>query len=88
MVTDQQIRRLVTMKEKETLYRAADKAGMSEKTARKYIKLKKMPSEVKVDHNWKTREDAFKDIWPTIKSMLEINAGLEGTVILPYLQNK
>ena len=39
MVTDQQIRRLVSMNEKETLYRAADKAGMSEKTARKYTGL-------------------------------------------------
>jgi len=88
MVTDQQIRRLVSMNEKETLYRAADKAGMSEKTARKYIKLKKIPSEVKVDHSWKTREDAFKDIWPSIKSMLEVNSGLEATVILPYLQKE
>ncbi len=40
MVTDQQIRRLVSMK-KETLTQAADKSGMSEKTARKYLKANK-----------------------------------------------
>ena len=38
MVTDQQVRRLFAMKNRhEYLYQAADAAGMSCKTARKYL---------------------------------------------------
>jgi len=87
MVTDQQIRRLVSMK-KETLTQAADKSGMSEKTARKYLKANKLPSELKNPHTWKTHEDAFEEVWPHIKELLELNAGLEATTVLPHLQTK
>jgi hypothetical protein len=48
----------------KTLKTAAAKAGMSEKTARKYRRLNKLPSRCKPIHNWKTHEDAFKDDWP------------------------
>ena len=41
MITDQQYRRLVKMKEGKPLCESADKAGMSEKTARKYLKKKR-----------------------------------------------
>ena len=45
MVTDQQVRRLMMLINKEkTLAIAASKAGMDAKTARKYIKLGKLPS--------------------------------------------
>ncbi len=38
MVTDSQVRRLFAMKNKvKYLYQLADKAGMSSKTARKYL---------------------------------------------------
>ena len=35
------------MKEGKPLCESADKAGMSEKTARKYLKKKRLPSEMK-----------------------------------------
>lgn len=76
------------MVQEKPMYQAADRAGMSEKTARKYIKSKKLPSELKKPHNWKTHKNAFEDIWPTIKEMLEVNAGLEATTLLPYLQRE
>jgi response regulator of citrate/malate metabolism len=45
MVTDSQVRRLFAMKNKcRTLYQLADKAGMSTKTARKYLKSSVLPS--------------------------------------------
>ena len=88
MKTDQQVKRLVEMSQNKRLYQAADKAGMSEKTARKYLKLKKLPSEIKPIHNWKTHKDIFEGIWPRIKEMLDINPGLEATTILPYLQQE
>ena len=51
MVTDQQVRRLFMLIHQEpTLARAAAKAGMDEKTARKYRRLGKLPSEVKQPH--------------------------------------
>ena len=85
MITDQQVRRLVKMRQEGRLYQAADKTGMSEKTARKYLKLKKLPSEMRVERDWKTRADAFEEVWPKLRQMLELNSGLEATTLLPYL---
>ncbi len=36
---------------------AAIKAGMDEKTARKYHKLGKLPSELEQPHTWRTRQE-------------------------------
>ncbi len=53
MVTDKQVRMLMKLiKTEKTLYLAASKAGMDEKTARKYINSKKLPSQQKVEHTW------------------------------------
>jgi len=41
---------------------AAAKAGMDEKTARKYRGLRRLPSEVQVEHTWRTREDPFATV--------------------------
>lgn len=72
MVTDKQVRRLFEMKNKvDHLYQAADLAGMSVKTARKYLKTGKLPSQLKADHTWKTRKDDFEDIWGWIEGFLK-----------------
>ncbi len=81
MVTDQQVRRLLMNKDKKALSRAADQAGMCENTARKYIRLEKLPSQCKVEHDWKTRKDPFEEVFPEIKEMLEVNPGLEAITI-------
>lgn len=65
---------------------AAAIAGMDEKTARKYLRLGKLPGDIKVEHTWRTREDPFADVWPEIKEKLEINAGLEAKTLFDYLQ--
>jgi len=45
MVTDLQVRRLFGMRNKhDYLYQAADAAGMSDKTARKYLKTAPCPA--------------------------------------------
>jgi len=88
MVTDQQVRRLFKMAQTEKNFGiAASKAGMDEKTARKYCKNCKLPSELEKHHTWRTRDDPFEDAWDGIKSMLEINPGLEGKTIFDYLQH-
>ena len=89
MVTDQQVRRLFMLNGKDkSRTTAATKAGMDPKTARKYIKIGKLPSQIKSKHDWRTRKDAFEEDWPAILEMLEINPGLEGQTIFEYLQNR
>lgn len=89
MVTDEQYRRLMKLLKKEkTLINAADKAGMNEKTARKWRDIGKSPSEVKVEHAWRTREDPFEDVWNEVKEYLETNSGLEAKTLFEALQRK
>jgi hypothetical protein len=89
MVTDQQVRRLFKLVQTEKNFGiSAMKAGMDEKTARKYRRLGKLPSELDTAHTWRTRKDPFEDVWHEIKSMLEINAGLEAKTIFEDLQRR
>ena len=89
MVTDQQVRRLFKMvKTESSIEIASMKAGMDAKTARKYHKQGKLPSELKQEHVWQTRKDPFADVWESIKSMLEINPGLEAKTLFDDLQRK
>jgi len=89
MVTDKQVRILMkALRSEKTKATAAAKAGMDEKTARKYERLGKLPSDLKVEHNWRTREDPFADIWPDICSQLEVNPGLEAKTIFEHIQRK
>ena len=89
MVKDQQMRMLMKLMQTEkTLSLAAAKAGMDEKTARKYRRMRKLPSEVKVEHTWQTREDPFAEDWEGIRSQLEINPGLEAKTLFEALQRR
>lgn len=89
MVTAQQVRRLFKLNQVEKNFGiAAMKAGMDEKTARKYRGTCKLPSELKQGHTWRTREDPFEDVWDDIKSMLECNPGLEAKTLFEYLQRR
>ena len=89
MVTDQQVRRLFKLVQTEKNFGiAAMKAGMDEKTARKYRRLGKLPSELHTAHTWRTRKDPFEEVWHEIKLMLEINAGLEAKTIFEELQRR
>lgn len=86
MVTDQQVRRLMSLINKErSLASAAAKAGMDEKTARKYRRLGKLPSESRRRHRWRTRKDPFEAVWAEILEKLEINPGLEAKTLFEYL---
>jgi hypothetical protein len=89
MVSDAQVRRLMTYAQQEkTLVLAAAKAGMDEKTARKYVKAGRMPSELKVGHWWQTREDAFAEVWDGVQAHLELNPGLEAKTLFEHLQRQ
>lgn len=89
MVTDQQVRRLFKLVQTEMSFgTAAAKAGMDEKTARKYRKLGKLPSEIRKEHTWRTREDFFKDVWPEVESKLRLIPGVESKTLFEDLQRK
>jgi hypothetical protein len=88
MVTDQQVRKLFKMQNKyEHLYQVADAAGMSSKTARKFLKSKQLPSQNTPEHNWQTRPDPFKEDWDWIEQHLtEAKGALEGKELFEALQ--
>lgn len=89
MVTDQQVRRLKSlMKKKYTLAQSAAKAGMDEKTARKWRNSERLPSQCKRERDYLTRPDAFAGVWDEAEEFLAENPGLEAKTIFEYLQRK
>lgn len=67
---------------------AAAKAGMDVKTARKYLKSAKLPSEDKPERDWRTRKDPFERVWSEVQQQLDGNPGLEAKTIFEALQRK
>jgi hypothetical protein len=67
---------------------AAAKAGREAKTARKYRRLGRVPSESPAAPRWRTRPDPFAEVWVEIRERLEINAGLEARTGFEYLQRR
>jgi len=89
MVTDQQVRRLRMLVNKErTRAIAAAKAGMSEKTAGKYLKNSQLPGERIRPRTWRTRICPFEGHWPEISDYLMTNPGLEAKTIFEDLQRR
>jgi len=87
MVQDRQVRKLYMLKTREkTLGAAASKSGMDEKTARKYLRSGKLPSQSKIPHTWKTRKDPFVDVWEDVRELLGTTPGLEAKTIFEDLQ--
>ncbi len=89
MVTDQQVRRLFRLSKTESNEElAAAKAGMDAKTARKYLRLGRLPSELRRERAWLTRPDAFAQVWDEVRSQLVVNPGLEAKTLFAELQRK
>jgi len=89
MVTDNQVRRLMKLAQTEkTKALASSKAGMDAKTARKYLRAGRLPSQVKKEHTWKTRKDPFEDVWPEIEGLLKEDGRFEATTLFAWLQRE
>lgn len=87
MVSDRQVTRLRRLVRTElTLEVAAAKAGMDAKTARKYLRDGRLPSEMKQPHNWRTRPDPFGEVWDEVQSRLEVEPGLQAKTLFEHLQ--
>ena len=76
------------MKTESTQAVAAAKAGMDEKTARKYLNAGKLPSELTQEHSWRTRADPFEETWGELREMLAAHPGLEAKTLFEDLQNR
>ena len=89
MVTDEQVKRLwQVLSSGKSLAQSADRANMDEKTARRYRRLGRLPSEVAPERSWRTRQDSFAEVWPEVHEQLQEAPGLEARTLFAWLQTK
>ncbi|MHC4181236.1 MAG: IS21 family transposase [Planctomycetota bacterium] len=79
---------LALVEREQSLAKAAAKAGIGVKAARKYRRLAKLPSEVAPAHTWRTRENPFDDVWDWCREQLELNPGLQAKTLFAALQRQ
>jgi hypothetical protein len=89
MIQDAQVLRLRRLLgEGDPLIRAALKVGMDAKTARKYRRTDRLPSEAHGPRSWRTRQDPFQDVWPELREFLQLNPGLQAKTLFADLQRR
>lgn len=89
MVTDSQVRKLMEELSKHgKVGLAALRTGMDPKTARKYSRSGKLPSQSKSARSWRTRPDPFEEVWPEIERMLDLAPELQAQAVFDLLQEK
>ena len=67
---------------------AASKAGMDPTTARRYLGLERLPSELKKERQWRTREDPFGEVWDAVQRQIQESPGLEAKTLFEWLQRE
>jgi hypothetical protein len=90
MITNQQVRKLRRLDGRGIAKEvAAARVGMDAKSARKYRRLGKLPSEVMImDRNWRTHPDLFAEVWPELEAKLQVHPGLEAKTLFADLQRR
>jgi transposase InsO family protein len=84
--TDAQVRKLMKeYKKTGKVGESALRSGMSRNTAAKYLKLGKLPSELKSARTWRTRLDPFEGDWPEIVQRLRDAPELEAKALFEDL---
>jgi transposase len=76
------------LKKGKSLSGAAARAEMDRKTARKYLKVGLLPSQMKKAHTWRTREDRLAAFTAEIEGILRNNFAMEGKTIFEHLNRK
>jgi hypothetical protein len=88
-VSDAQVRKLMEeMTKHGKAGLAAMKAGMDRKTARKYVRAGKLPSEMTAARDWRTREDPFAEHWPEVEALVRETPALEAKTLFEVLTTK
>lgn len=83
--TEKQVRRLMKYAKTLTVEAAAAKAGMSLRSARKYIGTGGQMAEAK-EWKWRqTHQDVFSEVWPQVETMLSIEPGLQSQTLMQWL---
>jgi len=88
MVSDRQVKRLWRLAQKLSVEAAAAKSGMDSKTARKYLRDRRLPSEMRQKHTWRTRPDPFADTWEEIRQLLTAEPELQPKTLFEHLQRR
>ena len=84
--TDAQVRKLMTEYQKTSRVEVSGlRAGMARKTARKYLSLKKLPSELRKPRTWRTRPDPFESVWAEVEEHLVAAPELEAKTLFEDL---
>jgi hypothetical protein len=87
MIHDRQVRTLRRWLSRGwALAKAAAKSGMDEKSARRYRKMARLPSEAAAPHGWRTRPDPFQEVWAEVEQQLAVNADLQAKTLFEWLQ--
>ncbi len=86
MTTDAQVRKLMEeMTKHGKVGVAALRSGVDRKTARKYLKAGKLPSEMGVERTWRTRPDPFAQDWDAVVGRLQDAPELEARALFEDL---
>lgn len=86
-VTDAQVKELRTwLHQGASLKKAAMKAAMDRKSARKYRDLGQLPSQTQLSRTWRTRPDPLAAVWPQLEALLQNEPGLQAVTLLDWLQ--
>ena len=89
MVTDAQVKGLFkAMSSGKPLYKSAERADMSENTARKYVRSRLLPKEQAQAHTWRTRPDPFADVWAEVEQKLHVAPALEAKTLFDWLNRE
>lgn len=86
VLTDAEVRELFRLVDRGIpLVHAARAIGRSERAARRYVKKRRLPSQMKHPRTYRTRMDAFEDVWPDLEQRLKDAPGLEAKTLFGYL---
>jgi hypothetical protein len=69
-----------------SLRRAAMRANMDRKSARKYRDLGQLPGEARKPRTWRTWPDALAEVWPAVAEQLQKESRLQAKTLWEWLQ--
>jgi hypothetical protein len=88
-VTDAQVKEVRrNLNQGASLQKAAMKADMDRKTARKYRDRGQLPSDSRAAHIWRTRVDPLVNVWPRLQELLAREPGLQAKTLVEWLQRE
>jgi hypothetical protein len=88
-VTAAQVKELRRLLNHDTpLRRAAMRANMDRKSARKYRDSGQLPEESRRPHTWRTRPDPLVEVWPAVVEQLQKERRLQAKTLWDWVQRE